>query len=45
MDMYSGFKLPLFMHGWTAEPVIYLWEWEPVPATIRGMYVDMEITQ
>jgi hypothetical protein len=44
-DMVTGFKFPTFLHGWDAEPIVYLWEWDPIPATIRGMYVDTEVVR
>lgn len=44
VDMFSGPKVVTFPRGITREPILYLWEWDPVPWTTRGLYVDMNIT-
>jgi hypothetical protein len=42
-DMFTGFKQMSFPRGTFREPVMYLWVWEPVPWTLRGIYVEEEI--
>ena len=38
IDPYTGWKYVTFPRGITREPIIYLWEWQPIPMTIRGLY-------
>jgi hypothetical protein len=38
IDPYTGWKYVTFPRGITREPIIYCWEWEPIPLSIRGLY-------
>jgi hypothetical protein len=47
IDVYTGLKpsynyMP-FMHGWSREPIVYVSEADPVPLTVRGLSVQMEV--
>jgi hypothetical protein len=42
---FSGFKGPApFLRGPDQEPEVYIWEWDPIPMTIRSIGADMEVT-
>jgi hypothetical protein len=42
---FSGIKGPIpYVRGTSRDPVMYLWEWDPVPMCVRGIYVDKEVT-
>ena len=43
-EMVTGYKYIPFPRGSSREPVLYLYEWEPVPLTIRGLYPSIEVT-
>jgi hypothetical protein len=40
---YSGPKIVTFPRGITREPILHLWEWEPIPMGIRGMYPTLDV--
>jgi hypothetical protein len=45
IDPFTGYKGPApFLRGTHRDPVIYVYEWDPVPLTIRSMTTDMEAT-
>ena len=49
IDVYTGFKpsynyMP-FMHGWAIEQIVYMEESDPIPLTIRGIQMKMEIVK
>lgn len=45
IEPYTGFKGPApFLRGMTREPVVYLWEWQPIPMTVRSITANMEVT-
>jgi len=37
IDPWSGIKVATFPRGVTRDPVIYMWEWEPVPLCVRAI--------
>lgn len=44
-EPYTGYKGPApFLRGMTRAPSIYLWEWDPVPLTVRSITTNMEVT-
>jgi hypothetical protein len=41
---YTGFKGPAALaRGTTRDPSIYIYEWDPIPMTIRSITADMEV--
>jgi len=44
IDPYTGIKVVPYVQGTTRDPTIYCQEADPVPLTIRGYTVDMEVT-
>lgn len=44
VDMFSGPKIVTFPRGISREPIVYLWSFLPVPTTLRGAYVTMNVT-
>jgi hypothetical protein len=44
-EPWDGWKGPApFLRGMSRSPSIYLWEWDPIPLTIRSITANMEIT-
>ena len=43
-EMVTDYKYIPFPRGSSREPVLYLWEWDPVPMTIRGLYPSIEVS-
>jgi len=44
IDLVTEYKKGSFLWGTTREPIVYLWEWEPVPLTVRAIYPKMGVT-
>jgi hypothetical protein len=40
---YTGPKIVSFPRGITREPILYLWEWCPVPLSVRALYPTANI--
>ena len=45
LDLVTEIKDAPFMWGTKRDPVVYSWLWIPVPMTLRGIYVDLEIEE
>ncbi len=43
-EMVTDWKYSPWVRGMTFDPRLYLWEWEPVPMSLRGASIQMEIT-
>lgn len=43
LDPFSGPKIVLFPRGQSREPVIFIWNWEPTPTCLRGLYINANI--
>jgi hypothetical protein len=45
---YTGYKPTMgyagFLRGMTRQPVVYVWEWDPIPMTIRSITANLEVT-
>jgi len=41
IDPVTEVKSAPFMWGSTREPIIYLHEWDPIPLTVRGIYIKL----
>jgi len=48
IDPYTGYKPPMgyspFVRGMSRQPVVYIWEWDPIPMTIRSITANLEVT-
>jgi hypothetical protein len=44
IDPTTEIKEAPFLWGVNREPVVYLWEWDPIPTTIRSMDTKLEVT-
>lgn len=43
MDAWTGAKIITFPRGVSREPILYLWEWDPIPMKLRGMYSTLNV--
>jgi len=44
IEPFSGWKYATFLRSPSREPGVYIWEWEPIPLTIRAVNTKQEIT-
>ncbi len=44
IDMVTEIKDAPFFWGTSREPVVYLWEWDPIPLCIRAIIPKLEVT-
>ncbi len=42
-DMVTGAKIATFPRGISREPIVYLWEWLPVPWSMRAFYATLNV--